>query len=173
LKQVKGQVSCRGEKAPGTQASTPGNGERQTRKRARCRRLRSGEAQVFGEQCAVVGGKKILIWGFETPSVRLKKGNEVSPAAMRNPSDPDAAFNRHKGQGYNVSIIEKMPPVPADGGLGGPSFIAASGVAGADVPDREFVPVVRKAIGDRELGTKKDLADGACPGQEDCENFRN
>lgn len=57
-------------------------------------------ARLFDEQCRV-----------ETPEedskiVVLKEPKEVSSHSLQNPSDPDATYSGHKGQGYQAQIIE-------------------------------------------------------------------
>ncbi|MDR1312919.1 MAG: transposase, partial [Deltaproteobacteria bacterium] len=129
-------------------------------------------ARVFSEQCAVEGDEKISVWGFEAPKVRLKTGKEIPGSAMQNPSDPDAGFSRHKGQGYSLSLMENVPPPPEDGGIRGISLVGAWKVTGAQVPDKSFIPDVQEAIKKKELKTKVSLADGAYSGQEDFEAFK-
>jgi hypothetical protein len=38
--------------------------------------------------------------------VNAKKSKDVSSDSVQNPSDPDAGFNGHKGQGYHTQIME-------------------------------------------------------------------
>ena len=49
--------------------------------------------QIFEEQCEVVGEKVV---------VRTKTGGDC----LQNPSDPEATYSGHKGQGYQVQIAE-------------------------------------------------------------------
>jgi hypothetical protein len=48
---------------------------------------------IFNEQCEVVGGKV---------EIRTKTGGDC----IQNPSDPDATYDGHKGQGYQIQISE-------------------------------------------------------------------
>ena len=52
---------------------------------------------IFEQQCEVVAGKI---------EVRAKTGGDC----IQNPSDPDATFDGHKGQGYQVQITETYHP---------------------------------------------------------------
>jgi len=56
-------------------------------------------ARVLNEQCDL------------TPSdtkepVKVKKPKEIPSDSLQNPSDPDATYSGHKGQGYQVQIME-------------------------------------------------------------------
>ena len=51
--------------------------------------------RVFDEHCFVECGQ-----------VQVKSSNEVSSSSVQNPSDPDAGYDGHKGQGYQTQILE-------------------------------------------------------------------
>lgn len=55
--------------------------------------------RVLKEQCAITqtGNGK---------AVTLKKPKDVPSDSLQNPSDPDATYDGHKGQGYQVQIME-------------------------------------------------------------------
>jgi hypothetical protein len=59
--------------------------------------------RVLDEQCTVTG------MGRER-QVTVKPANTVSPDCLQNPSDPDAAYNKHKGSGYQAQIMETYQP---------------------------------------------------------------
>ncbi len=56
--------------------------------------------RVFSDQCHVetddAGG----------PQETIKKPAEIPSDSLQNPSDPDATCSGHKGQGYQVQIME-------------------------------------------------------------------
>ena len=54
--------------------------------------------RVLAEQCNLTDDN-------ENP-VELKKPKEISSDSLQNPSDPDATYSGHKGQGYQVQIME-------------------------------------------------------------------
>jgi len=56
--------------------------------------------RVLSEQCEVVGGEG------EESRVRIREPKEVRADSLQNPSDPDATYDKHKGQGYQVQIME-------------------------------------------------------------------
>ena len=51
--------------------------------------------RVFDEQCSV-----------ENKHVIVKEAKEISSDSLQNPSDVDASYDGHKGQGYQVQIME-------------------------------------------------------------------
>jgi hypothetical protein len=55
--------------------------------------------RVLSEQCNVNAGA-------EGGKVSVKKPKEISSASLQNPSDPDATYSGHKGQGYQVQVKE-------------------------------------------------------------------
>jgi len=42
--------------------------------------------------------------------VLIKKPKKVASDSLQNPSDPDASYSGHKGQGYQVQIMETYSP---------------------------------------------------------------
>jgi len=52
---------------------------------------------IFGQQCELSGGKVV---------VKAKTGGDC----VQNPSDPNAGYDAHKGQGYQVQITETCSP---------------------------------------------------------------
>jgi hypothetical protein len=55
--------------------------------------------RVLAEQCNLetdIAGRKVT----------LKKPSQITSDSLQNPSDPDATYSGHKGQGYQVQIME-------------------------------------------------------------------
>ena len=55
--------------------------------------------RVLADQCNLSddgGGEKVAV----------KKPREIASSSLQNPSDPDATYDGHKGQGYQVQIME-------------------------------------------------------------------
>jgi hypothetical protein len=44
------------------------------------------------------------------PKVELIPSKDISSGSLQNPSDPDAAFSSHKGQGYHAQLFETYNP---------------------------------------------------------------
>ena len=61
-------------------------------------------SRVFSDQCDVVMEK-----GRETVAVKPPK--EISSGSLQNPSDPDAGYSGHKGQGYQAQVMETYVPM--------------------------------------------------------------
>jgi len=64
-------------------------------------------ARLLAEQCEVSGrggGRKLT----------LKEQKDVGGKSLQNPSDPDATFNSHKGQGYMMQVMETYTETPDD-----------------------------------------------------------
>lgn len=55
--------------------------------------------RVLREQCHVKDDDN-------APTVEVKKPREIPSDSLQNPSDPDAAYSGHKGQGYQVQVME-------------------------------------------------------------------
>lgn len=55
--------------------------------------------RVLNEQC------NVSALDASVP-VEVKKSKDVSSDSLQNPSDPDATYSSHKGQGYHVQIME-------------------------------------------------------------------
>lgn len=60
--------------------------------------------RVLSEQCTVVSGED------GTVRVTAKAPKDVSSDSLQNPSDPDATYDGHKGQGYQVQVAETWCP---------------------------------------------------------------
>ena len=55
--------------------------------------------RVLNEQC------NVNVSDYSAP-VEAKKSKDVSSDSLQNPSDPDSTYSSHKGQGYQVQIME-------------------------------------------------------------------
>ena len=55
--------------------------------------------RVLKEQC-------IITETDNGSAVTLKKPKDIPSDSLQNPSDPDATYSSHKGQGYQVQIME-------------------------------------------------------------------
>jgi hypothetical protein len=55
--------------------------------------------RVLNEQCNVDSSD-------EGPEINIKKPKEIPSDSLQNPSDPDATYSGHKGQGYQVQVME-------------------------------------------------------------------
>ena len=61
----------------------------------------SALVRVLKDQCRVTEAQD------EHPAeIEIKPAKEVSSASLQNPSDPDAGYSGHKGQGYHAQVME-------------------------------------------------------------------
>jgi len=60
---------------------------------------KSGMERVLKEQC-------ILTQTENSKIVTLKKPKDIPSDSLQNPSDPDATYDGHKGQGYQIQLME-------------------------------------------------------------------
>ena len=65
--------------------------------------------RVLREQCRVTG-KGV------NATVEIRKPKEISSSSLQNPSDPDAGYDGHKGQGYQAQIMETYQTEKQDDG---------------------------------------------------------
>ena len=59
--------------------------------------------RVFFEHCSI-----------EDENVVVKSNKDISSESLQNPSDPDATYDGHKGQGYQVQIMETYCREPSE-----------------------------------------------------------
>jgi hypothetical protein len=64
--------------------------------------------RVLADQCQV----QVDDTGWR--HVTVKKSAEVPADSLQNPSDPDASYSGHKGQGYKVQLMESFQPHQED-----------------------------------------------------------
>lgn len=57
--------------------------------------------RILHEQCIVTDSKD-----GEDPKIELKPPKDVPSDSLQNPSDPDAGYSGHKGQGFTAQIME-------------------------------------------------------------------
>ena len=112
--------------------------------------------RVLREQCEAVGSSDASKGG-----VRVKAPKEVKSDSLQNPSDEQSTYDKHKGVGYQVQLMETYQPVPKDDQeVRAPDLITHVRVEAANRSDVHALP---QAIQESEQrGCKPDevLADG-------------
>jgi hypothetical protein len=111
--------------------------------------------RVLEEQCEVVGGKG------EAKRVQVKEPKEVSANSLQNPSDGDATYDAHKGQGYQVQIMETYRAEEDEKDETVPDLITYVEVEAASQSDVHAVEPAIEATQRRDCAPKELLADGA------------
>ncbi len=62
--------------------------------------------RVLKDQCDIAG--------TDDSAVKLRNPKKVLSSSLQNPSDPDAGYDAHKGQGYQVQVMETYDDSPED-----------------------------------------------------------
>lgn len=103
--------------------------------------------RLFGEQCVVETTDTVS-------SVVIKANKEVPSDSLQNPSDPDASYCGHKGQGYQVQVMETWSEDKNQ-----PNLITHVAVEAAHQSDANaLIPAIKDAAL-RELAPTELLAD--------------
>ncbi|MBS3759123.1 MAG: transposase [Desulfobacterales bacterium] len=110
-------------------------------------------SRILNEQCQVKKAEA-------NPTVEVKPPKEVPSDSLQNPSDPDASYSGHKGQGYQVQIMETYTPSeePAikEGTL---NLITHVDVQRAHESDASALVPAIESTTQNDLGPKEILAD--------------
>jgi IS5 family transposase len=104
--------------------------------------------RVFAEQCKVEGEE-----------VKVKAAKEVSADSVQNPSDPDAGYDGHKGQGYQTQIMETY--IKEEDKVDKPqlTLITAVHTESASEHDSKALEPALENLQERSIACKKVLAD--------------
>jgi hypothetical protein len=120
--------------------------------------------RAFDDHCEVKAA------GVDAPAeVTVKPPRKVSSQSLQNPSDPEAGYSGHKGQGYQAQVMETFcdsedPQVKART----LNLITHVAVAPAWESDsRALLPAITDAQA-RKLGPQEVLADTAYGGDDNC-----
>jgi hypothetical protein len=110
--------------------------------------------RVLEEQCEVIGGEG------EEKRVEMKKASEVAGDSLQNPSDPEATYDKHKGQGYQVQIMETYQE-EENGEKKKPDLITFVDAEPAHRSDTEAVGRAMESTRERGCQPEEILADGS------------
>jgi IS5 family transposase len=127
--------------------------------------------RVLEEQCEVSANDDNDAGGCP---LRVREDKEVSGASLQNPSDPDATYNAHKGQGYRVQIMETFSDKPTDqtdqpgASAGDVSLITHVSIGAMNEHDSTaLAPAIADASG-RQLAPQTVLGDTHYGTRENC-----
>ncbi len=121
--------------------------------------------RVLGEQCRV----KETADG-ELIEIEVKPPKEIPSDSLQNPSDPDAGYSGHKGQGYQVQILETYSPeAPEEDSPPKLELITHVQVEPAHQSDAHALIPALEATAERNLAPKEVLADSLYGSDENCE----
>jgi hypothetical protein len=121
--------------------------------------------QLFKEQCSVEQNA-----GAQGPRVLIKPNKEVPSDSLQNPSDPDASYDGHKGQGYQMQVSETYSEEEEEEKT--LSLITEVIVEPAHKSDTDALIPLIEATQKRGLGPKKALVDAAYGSNENCEKAK-
>jgi hypothetical protein len=113
--------------------------------------------RVFKEQCAI---KETSSGQVE---ISIKSAREVGVDSLQNPSDPEAGYDGHKGQGYQAQVMETYNE------QGALSLITYAEAEPASVHDTHALIPALETVQDRHLKPDQVLADSAYGGEENRE----
>jgi hypothetical protein len=117
--------------------------------------------RLFGEQCILEKTED------DTTQVVIKPNKEVPSDSLQNPSDPDAGYCGHKGQGYQVQVMETYSPEKSQ-----PNLITHVKVEAANESDANaLLPAIEDAA-NRELAPTELLADSLYGSDENVEKAK-
>ena len=106
-------------------------------------------ARVLHEQCDLVPSEA-------KETVTVKKPKNIPSDSLQNPSDPDATYSGHKGQGYQVQVMETFCD---DGEKESPNLITHVHVEPAHNSDANALMPAIESTKKRDLAPEKLLAD--------------
>ena len=121
--------------------------------------------RVLNEQCRV----KETADG-ELVEIEVKPAKEIPSDSLQNPSDPDAGYSGHKGQGYQVQVLEAYSPeVPQGDSPPKLDLITRVQVDPAHQSDAHALIPAVEAVAERGLAPEEVLADSLYGSDENCE----
>jgi len=101
--------------------------------------------------------------------VKVKPSREISSDSLQNPSDPDATYDGHKGQGYQVQVMETYctyeDEQERDKSLNLITHVEVQPACESDA--HALIPALESAI-DRGLGPQEVLADSVYGSDDNC-----
>jgi hypothetical protein len=120
--------------------------------------------RLLREQCRVEQDPEA-----KGPKVSIKPNKEVPSDSLQNPSDPDASYDGHKGQGYQMQVAETYCRDETKKSL---SLITKTIVEPAHRSDAEALIPLIEATQERRVGPKEVLADSLYGGDDNCQKAR-
>jgi hypothetical protein len=121
--------------------------------------------RVLHEQCRV----KETADG-QLVEIEVKPPKEIPSDSLQNPSDPDAGYSGHKGQGYQVQIMETYSTeVPEEDSTPKLELITHVQVEPAHQSDAHALIPALESAAERDLAPKEVLADSLYGSDENCE----
>lgn len=114
--------------------------------------------RLFADQCVIeeeTTGKKAV----------ARPNKDVPSDSLQNPSDPDAGYSSHKGQGYQVQVVENYTTADDQG----PRLITRVAVESADQHDANALLPALDHLAQQEMLPREMLADSLYGSDSNCE----
>jgi hypothetical protein len=121
--------------------------------------------RLLKEQCHVEQDGQTQVQRFS-----IKPNKEVPSDSLQNPSDPDASYDGHKGQGFQMQVSETY--FKEDGKKKTLSLITEVIVEPAHKSDTDALIPLIEATQKRGLSPEKALVDAAYGSDENCEKAK-
>jgi hypothetical protein len=119
--------------------------------------------RLFKEQCVHDDND-----GSSEKKAVAKPNKDVPSDSLQNPSDPDAGYSSHKGQGYQVQVVENY----SEGDAKQLSLFTHVDVQSADQHDANALLPALDDLQKRGMAPDKMLADSLYGGDTNCEQAR-
>ena len=122
--------------------------------------------RLLREQCRVEQDPET-----KGPTVSIKPNKEIPSDSLQNPSDPDASYDGHKGQGYQMQVAETYARDETQKKKS-PCLITEVIVEPAHRSDAEALIPLIEATQERGVGPEQVLADSLYGGDDNCQKAR-
>ena len=121
--------------------------------------------RVLHEQCRVTETAD-----GQLVEVEVKPAKEIPSDSLQNPSDPDAGYSGHKGQGYHVQIMETYSPAGEEESSAPKlELITHVQVEPANLSDAHALIPALESAAQRDLAPQEVLADSLYGSDENCQ----
>ena len=110
--------------------------------------------RVFSEHCTLKEAS-----ADQPAEVLLKSPKEIPSDSLQNPSDPEAGYDGHKGQGYQLQIMETYREYDSEEQQEALKLITYVQVESASAHDSHAVLPALEEVGERDLKPEQLLAD--------------
>ena len=113
--------------------------------------------RVLAEQCVVAEA------GEAAEKVVLKPSKDIAADSLQNPSDPEAGYDAHKGQGYQAQVCETYSRDPDKPSLSLITYVATESAANSDA---NALSAVIDDLQSRDRGATELLCDALYGGDD-------
>lgn len=122
--------------------------------------------RVLGDRCSVAVGD-------DGTTVQVKPPGEISGDSLQNPSDPEAGYDSHKGEGYQVQIMEVFTETADKADKKNKlNLITHVATESASKHDTHALEPAIDSAAERGLKPKEVLADSQYASEANCEKAR-